>query len=179
MAISRERKEELVAQYTELLQQSKAIFLTDYSGISVQQLQELRAEVRKIDGAFHITKNTLFSRALQTSGRTVPTDLLQGQTAAGFVMGELPAMAKALVDFSEEMETFRIKGGLMDGAFLSVEEIESLAKLPSLDELRAQIIGLVSAPGQNIALTVANGVRQLINVLNAYAQEEEAAGEAA
>jgi large subunit ribosomal protein L10 len=144
----------------------------------VAQLEELRAEVRNVDGAFHITKNSLLRLALERTGRPIPEELFLGQTAAGFALGELPAMAKALVEFSEDVEPFSLKGGLMNGTLLSAEAIESLAKLPSLDELRAQIIGLVNAPAQNVTSAVANGVRQLINVLNAYATQEEA-GEAA
>ena len=179
MAISRERKEELVAEYVELLGQSKGVFLAEYSGVSVAQMENLRAEVRNVDGAFHVTKNSLMRLALERSGRPIPDVLSAGQTAAGFALGELPALAKTLVAFSDEVEQFSLKGGLMDGTFLTVEQIESLAKLPSLDELRAQIMGLINAPAQNVASTVANGVRQLMNVLNAYATQEEEAAEAA
>jgi large subunit ribosomal protein L10 len=179
LAISRQRKEELVAQYIELLNGSRAVFLTEYTGVTVNQLEELRGEIRKADGAFHITKNTLLRHALQEVGRSLPDELLTGQTAAGFALGELPSLAKALVDFAEEEETFAIKGGLMNGEFLSAAEIEALAKLPSLDELRAQIIGLVNAPARNVATTVSNGVRQLVNVINAYATQEEEAAEPA
>lgn len=179
MAISRERKEELVAQYTDLLNQSKAMFLVDYSGVSVAELEQLRAEVRKVEGAFHITNNNLLRLALEQSANPIPETVLVGQTAAGFAQGELPAMAKALVEFSDEIEAFVLKGGVMDGALLSIEQVEALAELPSLDELRAKILGLINAPARNIAWTVSSGVRQVVNVLNAYATREEGAGEAA
>lgn len=173
MAISREKKEALVEQYTDLLNQSRAVFLAEYVGVSVAQMEALRDEVRKVDGTFHVTKNSLLRLALERSGRPIPDEFFLGQTAAGFALGELPAMAKTLVEFSDDVESFRLKGGLMDSNFLSAEEIEALAKLPSLNELRAQIIGLINAPAQNVTSTVANGVRQLINVLNAYATQEE------
>ena len=179
MALSRERKEELVAQYAGLLRQSKGLFLTDYSGVSVQQLEELRSEVRKAEGAYHVTKNSLLRLALQETDRPVPEEMLDGQTATGFALGELPTLAKALVDFADEQEAFQIKGGIMDGEYLTVEQIEALADLPTLDELRSQIIGLINAPAQNVTSTVANGVRQIMNVLNAYSQQEEEAAEAA
>lgn len=175
MAISREKKEALVEQYVDLLNQSKAVFLAEYAGVSVAQMETLRGEVRNVDGAFHVTKNSLLRLALEKSGRPIPESLSLGQTAAGFALGELPAMAKTLVDFSEDVESFRLKGGLMQSNLLSAEEIEALAKLPSLNELRAQIIGLISAPAQNVTSTVANGVRQLINIVNAYATQEETA----
>jgi large subunit ribosomal protein L10 len=72
-----------------------------------------------------------------------------------------------------------VKGGIMGAELLTADQVEALAKLPSLDELRAQIIGLVSAPARNIASTVASGVRQVVNVLDAYARQEEAEAEAA
>jgi large subunit ribosomal protein L10 len=175
LAISREKKEALVEQYVDLLNQSKAVFLAEYAGVSVAQMETLRGEVRNVDGAFHVTKNSLLRLALEKSGRPIPESLSLGQTAAGFALGELPAMAKTLVDFSEDVESFRLKGGLMQSNLLSAEEIEALAKLPSLNELRAQIIGLISAPAQNVTSTVANGVRQLMNVVNAYATQEETA----
>lgn len=179
MAISRDRKEELVTQYVELLGQSRGIFLTQYTGITVHQLERLRAEVRDVDGAFHVTKNTLLRNALEATGNPIPEEMLLGQTATGFALGEIPSMAKTLVDFAGEVEQFTLKGGIMAGQFLTVEQIQALAKLPSLDELRAQIIGLVNAPAQNIASTVGNSVRQLVNVVNAYATQEEGAEGAA
>lgn len=175
MAISRERKEALVEQYIELLNQSRAVFLAEYAGVSVSQMESLRSEVRNVDGAFHVTKNSLLRLALERSDRPIPEELFLGQTAAGFALGELPALAKALVDFADQNEAFILKGGMMDGTVLTAEGVEALAKLPSLDELRAQIIGLINAPAQNVTSTVANGVRQLINVLNAYATQEETA----
>lgn len=179
MALTRERKEELVAQYVELLNQSRGVFLAEYSGITVQQMQQLRAEIRKVDGAFHVTKNTLLRHALDETGRSLPEDMLSGQTATGFALGEVPSLAKALADFADEVDTFKIKGGLMAGDFLTAEQVEALADLPSLDELRAQLIGIISSPARNITSTVANGVRQIMNVLDAYAKQEEEAAEAA
>ncbi|MDT8305008.1 MAG: 50S ribosomal protein L10 [Anaerolineae bacterium] len=179
MAISRDRKEELVNQYVELLGQSRGVFLAEYTGLTVHQLEKLRAGVREADGAFHVTKNTLLRNALESTGNPVPAELLLGQTATGFALGEIPSMAKTLVDFADEVEQFSLKGGILAGQFLTVEEIQALAKLPSLDELRAQIIGLVNAPAQNITSAVANGVRQLVNVFNAYATQEEGAADSA
>jgi large subunit ribosomal protein L10 len=173
LAISRERKEELVTQYVDLLGQSRGVFLAEYKGITVHQLEKLRADVRDANGAFHVAKNTLLRNALEATGNPIPEELLLGQTAAGFALGEIPSLAKTLVDFADEVDQFSLKGGIMAGQFLTVEEIHALAKLPSLDQLRAQILGLINAPAQNVASTVANGVRQLINVVNAYATQED------
>ena len=172
MAISRSRKEELVAQYTELISQSKAIFLTNYQGMDVKSINKLRTEVLEAEGALHVTKNTLLLKALEDNDISVPENFLQGQLATGFALSEAPTLAKKLVDFAKSEDKLELVGGFIGNEFLTPEGIETLAKLPSLDELRAQIIGLVNAPAQNIVSAVTNGVRQVINVIDAYAKSE-------
>ena len=173
MAVTKERKEQLVAQYTELLDQSNAIILTDYSGLNVKQMQMLRAQVRQADGAFYVTKNTLLRLALAKRGQEMPDDLLVGQLGTGFAMNEAPSLPKALTEFSKDQEALTIVGGLLDGELLTAEQVKALAELPSLDELRAQIVGMLQAPARNLATVVAGGVRQVVNVLDAYANQEE------
>jgi large subunit ribosomal protein L10 len=141
--------------------------------MEVKRMEELRAEVRKADGRFYVTKNTLLRIALQQTGRPVPEDLLKGQTSASFALGEAPALAKAISEFAKSEEKLTLKGGILNKDLLTSEQVEALAQLPSLDQLRAQIIGLISAPAQNITSAVANGVRQLINVLDAYAKKDD------
>lgn len=175
MAISKQRKEELVAEYSKLLDTSRAVFLTEYTGLDVKEMQKLRGEVRKAEGIFRVTKNTLLLYALEKAGKPAPADLLVGQLATGFALNEVPTLAKALTNFAEEVEEFTIRFGILDDELLTAEQIEALAKLPSLDELRAQIVGLISAPAQNITSTVANGVRQIVNVLDARAKQAEEA----
>lgn len=172
MAISKKRKEELVSSYVDLLSQSRAVFVTEYTGLSVKQLQALREEVRKVDGAFYVTKNTLLRHALEETGKPVPEEMLTGQVATGFALSEAPSLAKALTEFAKTEEKLVIKGVILGNEILGPENVEALAKLPSLDELRAQIIGLINAPAQGITSAVANGIRQVINVLDAYAKQE-------
>lgn len=175
MAISKARKEELVAQYTDLLDKSSALFITDYSGMSVQALESLRSDVREADGALFVTKNTLLRIALEQAGRPIPEELLNGQIATGFALGEAPTMAKALKDFAKKSDHLEMKGGLFGEEILTPEQVDALADMPSLDELRAQLVGLISGPARNVASVVASGVRQVVNVLDAYAKQEEEA----
>lgn len=172
MAISKQKKEELVAEYTELLNQSNAVFLTEYTGLDVRQMQDLRSEVRKAEGSYRVTKNTLLLLALEKSGKPIPTDLLTGQLATGFALQEVPALAKTLSEFAKDQEQFAIKGGILGDKLLTAEQVEELAKLPSLDELRAKIIGLIQAPAINIVSTVNSSVQQVVNILDAYARQE-------
>lgn len=179
MAITKKRKDELVAQYIELVNQSKAIILTEYTGLDVKQMQQLRLEVRKADGAYHVTKNTLFHYALEQTGISVPDDFLTGQLAAGFALNEVPSLAKVLTDFAKKQEELQIKAGILGNELLTAEQISNLAALPSLDELRAQILSLIQGPARGIAATLASGVRQVVNVVDAYAKSEEGEVEAA
>ncbi len=175
MAINKERKQMLVDEYIDLLKQSRAIILTEYKGLSVKQMQELRAEVRKADGSFLVTKNTLLRLALEQTGKTVPTELLAGQVGTGFALNEVPALAKTLSQFAKKEEALVIKGGVLGNDVLSADQVMALANLPSLDELRAQLVGLIQGPARNLAATVAGGVRQLVNVFDAYAKSEDEA----
>jgi len=175
LALTKARKEELIAEYVELLKQSNAVFMTEYMGLSVKRLQELRAAVNKSDGTLLVTKNTLMLRALQQTGKPAPADQLTGQLATGFAMDEAPSLAKALTEFLKSEEMISVKFGIMDDKILSAEEVLALAKLPSLEELRAQILGMIQAPARNIAAVVAGGVRQVVNVLDAYAKSDDQA----
>jgi len=179
LAISKARKEELVAQYKELIEKSSAIFVASYGGMTVKEMEALRAKVREADGVFYVTKNTLLELALRETNTAVPADLLNGPMATGFAFGEPPMFAKVLAEFAKGKDNLTVKGGILDNATLTAEQVDFLAKLPSLDELRGQIIGLISVPAQNVAATIANGVRQIINVVDAYAKSEESAAEAA
>lgn len=183
MAISKARKDELVAQYVDLLNQSDAIFITEYKGMSVKQLQELRTSVRESGGVFHITKNTLLKVALDETESQIPAEILKGQIATGFALGEAPALAKALTEYAKKEDVLVIQGGLMDNNVLNADDVKALASLPSMDQLRAQILGLINAPATNIVSTVTSGVRQLVNVVDAYAKKDgesdEASAEAA
>lgn len=179
MAISKQRKKELVDLYIDMINKSNALFLTEYTGLSVKDLQKLRGEIREIDGTYLVTKNTLLRLALEQTGKPVPADLLVGQLATGFALSEAPALAKMLSKFSKDSERFAIKFGIMDDVFLTAEQVEALANLPTLDELRAQLLGLIQGPARNIASVVAGGVRQVVNVLDAYATQESDAEAAA
>ncbi len=178
MAITKERKDELVGEYRELLQQSSAIFLTQYGGLSVKELEALRLKIGDVNGRINVTKNTLLRIALEQADRVPPVELLNGQVATSFALGEAPALAKVLVDQAKANDKLKIVGGMLGNRALTPAEVEALATLPSLDQLRAQIMGLISAPAQGIVSAVANGVRQVVNVLDAYAKKDETAAAA-
>ena len=96
MAITKKRKQELVAQYTDLLERSQALILTDYHGLNVAQITNLRGQIREANGAYYVTKNTLIQLAMVRKGLSPPQEWLEGPTAISFCFDEVPAIAKAI-----------------------------------------------------------------------------------
>jgi len=180
LAISRARKEELIAQYEEAVKKSTALLFTDYRGLTTAQVDRLRAAVRDTDGSVSVVRLTLLQLALKNAGYPVPMELLSGPVAVGFCYGDVPAVAKAFRAFAKEMDKASTRGGIVGHRVVTQAEVEAIADLPPLEVVRAQLLGILSAPARGVAGAVAGGVRQVINVLNAYAQgEKEQAGIAA
>ncbi len=179
MAIDKKRKNELVEEYRELLQESSAIFLTRYGGMTVKEMEALRVKIGEAQGRINVTKNTLLRIAMEETDMAPPNELLNGQVATSFALGEATTLAKILVDQAKASDKLTIIGGLMGNRPLTKADIEALATLPSLDQLRAQILGLINAPAQGIVSAVTNGVRQVVNVVDAYARKDEAGAEPA
>jgi large subunit ribosomal protein L10 len=134
--------DEIAAQITD----AEAVFAVDYRGTSVPQAAELRAKLRDADATFRIVKNSLTERAADKAGADTLKELLDGPTAFAFVRGDAALAAKALNDFSRELESFQFKGGVMDGAPISIDEIKAIARLPARDVLYAQLVGVTASP---------------------------------
>lgn len=175
MAITREQKEQLVSEYKEILSANKAIVLTHYQGLTVPQMETLRAQVREIGGDYQVVKNTLVKMAFEDVGLPQPEGSLEGPTAIGAISEDLPGLAKAIVDLSKEVDVFRVKAAIIDGEVFDTAEVVRLAELPALPVLRAQLLGLIQTPAQQIAGALAGSVRQVVNVFNAYSEQEAAA----
>lgn len=179
MAISKEKKQELVANYKELLGDSSALIMTSYSGVTVKELENVRRKIRDLGGEFHIVKNTLFSIVMNEAGITLPDETYIGTTAIGFATENVPAVAKAIVDLARDVETVNIKGGLIDNVIFDAAQVEMLADLPPLPILRGQLLSVLQGPASRVAQALAESVRKLVNVTNAYAESEGASSTAA
>lgn len=184
MPISRERKEEFVAKYKELLETSNGFALVAASGMSVTQTQNLRKKVYEAGGEYVVAKNTLIRIALEQTGWEVPTNELQGPTAIVFGKDNFPAVAKAILEYikDENMdEKMGIKGGVMGGQeILSADGVKAVSELPSLPELQAQIIGLIVAPSRNLVTILQSAESGVVNVLQAWLdKDKEGNGDAA
>lgn len=176
MALTKARKDELVAQYVELLGQTSGFVVVRASGLSVKEVNGLRAAVRKANGKYLVAKNTLLAKALEQVGLPVPADLLTGPNGIAFGMDNFPGVAKAILEYSADatrVEKMKVSGGQLSGTTLTGTQVDTISKLPSLDELRAQLIGLFVAPATGIVsvLQAANG--GVVNVLHAYIEDRE------
>lgn len=168
MALSKERKEALVAQYESWLKESRAVFLTEYSGLDMPAIDELRTRVREAGGEFHIIKNRLGKLAFEAAGYEVPEDYLLGSTAVGIAFDDPPAVAKALAEFGEQNEAIKIKGGFLAGDHLRLDQVVRLATLPPLPVVRAQFLALLKAPATQLSRLLAEPGRRVAQVLKAY-----------
>ena len=174
MAITKERKEELVSVYSDQLAKTDGFIVTEYRGLTVAKLDELRDKLRAASGAYTITKNTLFSISLKQNGWPVPTDLLVGPTAVAFGNGNLPAVAKIVQGFQKDnADLFIVKGGVIAGSIFKAKDLDAIASLPTLDEIHAQIAGLIVQPAASLAGLLSAATSQVVNVLQAYLQEHE------
>jgi large subunit ribosomal protein L10 len=178
LALSRDEKLERVAQYVEQLKESRGIILTDYRGLSVAEMETIRGRMRPIASQFQVVKNRLLLQALEKQGISLPEPWLVGPTAVSFCKEEVPPVAKALVEAGEQTEKLDLKGGWMGGSLLSAAQVKSIADLPPREVLLAQVLGVIHGPGRQVAGVIASGVRQVLNVLQAYADklQEDGAG---
>lgn len=178
MAISKKRKEEVVAEYTEWIEKSSAMVVSEYKGLTMKDIDELRRKVREAGGEFHILKNTLSKIAFEGAGLTFPEDLFEGSTAVGFAFQDAPGLVKTMVEHARTTEFLKVKGGFLGQNAISSEEIRSLAELPPLPVVRAQLLGTLLAPAGKLVRTLAEPARMVAAIMMAYS-EKEAASEAA
>jgi large subunit ribosomal protein L10 len=172
LAISKERKEELIKTYDELIGKSTGMILIEYRGLTMKGMDPLRSKLREQSGELHVVKNTLAQRALTAAGRPVPAELLTHSTAIGFAFSDVAGVAKALSTYAKESEFVTIKGGLLGDRILTSADVEALAELPPLPIVRAKLLGLLATPASRLVGVVAGSVRQIVNVVKAYSEKE-------
>jgi large subunit ribosomal protein L10 len=153
--------------------------ITEYRGLTVGQLAELRQRLTAAGGDYKVYKNTLVKLAISSSPHELLSEYMTGPTAIAFVHGDVSAVAKALRDFARNNPALVIKGGLLDGASLSASELTSLADLPSRDVLLARLAGAIAAPLQTFAGLLQALPRNLAYGLSALLEQQGGVPEAA
>ena len=144
--MNRDQKAAVVDRLAGQLESADAVFAIDYRGLSVKQAVDLRSSLRDADAQFQVTKNTLTERAAEKAGAESIRALLEGPTALTFVTGDVAVAAKAIATFRRQNGVLEFKGGQLGGETLTVEQIESIARLPARDVLMGQFVGLTASP---------------------------------
>lgn len=168
----RSEKKYLVQEINKHLDKGSFVFLADFRGLTVSEAADLRTQLAKQEAEFHVVKNAIFGVALKSRELPDVSDMLAGQT--GIVVGGKNAseVAKILVGFGKEKNKLAPKGGLIDAKRISAADLDALSKLPSLEVLRAQLLGLLNTPATQV-VRVLNAVPQgMLNVLDAKTRKD-------
>jgi large subunit ribosomal protein L10 len=165
-------KKEYVTEIHEAVKASASVIVVQYQGLNVDQINKLRLKMREAGCAFKVTKNTLTRRAIKETTYENIESLLSGPTAIGYSEDPV-APAKVLVEFAKDHESLKLLGGAYGDQALDVNGVEQLAKMPSLDELRAKIVGMLNTPATRIAGVLQAPAGQLARVCGAYGAKSE------
>ena len=171
--MKRSEKKDFVEKLKNEFSESSSIIVAEYSGLTVSESEILRKEMRENGAKFKVTKNRLTKLAISETQFKEMSDLFSGPTAVAYSTDPV-APAKVAVDFEKKFDNFNIIGGSYNGEKIDKERINFLAKLPSLDELRGKLIGLISAPAQKIAsITIEPGaqISRLLSSKSSNSQE--------
>ena len=170
--MNRSEKNNFVQKLKDEIKNSTSMIVAHYDGLSVSETDSLRKEMRDNGAKFRVTKNRLTKIALADTPYESISDLFVGPTAIAYSSDPV-APAKISVNFEKKLENFKIIGGSYDGEKINYEKINFLASLPSLDQIRGQLIGLISAPAQKIASVVQAPAGQLARLVNARSEKLE------
>ena len=166
----RSEKHEFVEKLEEVYKQSSSVIITHYHGLSVSQITALRKSLRENGASFKVVKNTLTKIAAGNAGVKDVANLLKGPTAIAYSADPVIA-AKKVVEFAKANKKLTVVGGIVDDEILSAEQVLELSKLPSLDELRGKIIGVLQAPAAKIVGVLQAVPVQLARVIQAHADK--------
>lgn len=172
--MDRAQKEELVTSLGEVFKSTSVVVVAHYSGLTVAQLQTLRRQMKASGATVKVAKNRLAKIALEGSDVAHVAPLLKGPTIIAYSSDPVAA-PKVAVDFAKANDKFVILGGAFGKTALNVDGVKALATMPSLDELRAKLVGLIQAPATKIAQLSTAPAAKLARVFGAYARENEAA----
>jgi large subunit ribosomal protein L10 len=167
LAISREKKSAMIDTYVDLLKNAQAVFVTEYRGMTVVDITNLRRKIEAAGGTYVVVKNTLFKRAMEQVGMPVPQGLLEGPVAVGIVPSEFPAVARTLNETSLTMELLVIKGGVLGARQFDKSQMVALANMPSREVLLSQVLAGLQAPIAGLVNVLNGPIRGLVYVLQA------------
>ncbi len=168
-----EKKIKAVEQYKELVTDSIAVFITDYKGLTVEQINLIRRKISEVNATYKVVKNSLFKIAAQGSDIEPVTKDMTETNGLVFVKEDVVAAAKVLTELFKENEKFVYKTGIFDGQIIDENSLKALATLPPKEVLQAKLLSLFVAPATNFVNLLAATPRNFLNLLNAYKEKKE------
>ena len=171
--MKREEKHQQAKDLHEELQKARTVFLTGFEGLTVAQDTELRRQISKAGARYKVVKNSLIERAAAGTEAEPAAQNLRGTTSLAYTASEPVSLAKILVDYGKENPALVFKAGMVEGRVVSLAEMESIAALPSRDELFAKALYVMKAPGQQLAVAVSGVARNLARVIQQAVKEEK------
>ena len=175
MAFTKEEKTKIVAQYTQWVKKSQAVFVLEYNKMNQKPLDALRAKIRDNGGQLHVVKNTLFKLVLDETHTAYPKGFMEKSNIVVFALQDAAGMAKSVTDSMVKQEVFKVKGGFLGKQFITPAEVKSLAELPPLPVMRARLLGTLLAPASKLVRTLAEPARSLAGVFKAYSEKDQEA----
>ena len=173
----RKEKEAIIEETARLLGDAEALYVSDYRGLTVSQLTQLRAALRERGATLHVLKNTLTAIAAERVGRDSLKELLNGPTAVAFCGEDLVGPAKTLSDYARANPALVLRGALVQGSVVDADGVRRLASLPPRDVLVAQVVGTVAAPLTGLVTVLQGTISGLVRALDQVAQRRVAGGE--
>lgn len=170
------KKHEVVADLSEKLGEAKCLYLTDFTGLDVASITELRRRLSAAHVEYLVVKNTLARRALTGGPYEGLTEHLSGPNAFALSRDDVVAAAKILTEFARERERPRIRAGAIEGRVVSIEEIRRIADLPPRDQLLAQVVGYARAPIAGLVYTLSGLLAKFVRTVDAVREQKEASG---
>lgn len=168
--MDRSEKEQLVSSLRQGLTESSLVIVTQQKGLTVAEVSDLRRKMREVDAQYKVAKNTLARLAVAGTHNESINSMLSGPTALAYSKDPVAA-AKVTIKFANSNEKLKVVGGSLNGRLLSSQEIDALSKLPSLDELRAKMLAIISTPATRIAGILQAPAGQLARVFSAYGKK--------
>jgi large subunit ribosomal protein L10 len=171
--VQKDEKQRVVTELTDRIQSTETLIVADYRGLTMPQIDDLRTELLKHGARFTVVKNTLTRRAAEAAGAEALLALLEGPTAIAFLEadGDPVAVAKALGASARETRVLEVRGGVLEGRPITAADIESLAKLPPLDQLRGQVLGGITAPLYAVVGLFAAPLQNLVGLIDARIEQ--------
>ena len=170
--MKRERKLELSKKLADQLQSTNSVMVLDYTGLTVQEMEEIRNSVKELGATFNVIKNSVVAKAIENSKWEPLKEYLKGTNAYALSFDDAAALAKVLVAKAKIHDKLKVKAGSLDGKVVDSKQIEALSKLPPKEVLVAQLLGTMNAPVTGFVGVLAANIRQLMYVLKAIEEKK-------